>query len=80
MDVEPHEHDRKHGSQAVFNEMQRRFKHAHAPPPCLRHYRLACAAGTAMGAPKSEINRGWASGFGVRLLDELVRSHYETRG
>ncbi|MAM09920.1 MAG: leucyl aminopeptidase [Rhizobiaceae bacterium] len=37
-------------------------------------------AGTAMGAPKSEINRGWASGFGVRLLDELVRSHYETRG
>ncbi|MBB4120544.1 leucyl aminopeptidase [Martelella radicis] len=36
-------------------------------------------AGTAMGAPKSEINRGWASGFGVRLLDELVRSQYEAR-
>ena len=36
-------------------------------------------AGTAMGAPKSEINRSWASGFGVRLLDELVRSHYEAR-
>ncbi len=37
-------------------------------------------AGTAMGSPKSDINRGWASGFGVRLLDELVRSHYEKRG
>ncbi|MGV0875533.1 leucyl aminopeptidase [Martelella sp. FLE1502] len=36
-------------------------------------------AGTAMGAPKSEINGGWASGFGVRLLDELVRAHYEAR-
>ncbi|WP_394706147.1 leucyl aminopeptidase [uncultured Martelella sp.] len=34
-------------------------------------------AGTAMGAPKNEINRGWASGFGVRLLDELVRGNYE---
>ena len=32
-----------------------------------------------MGAPKSEINGGWASGFGVRLLDELVRAHYEAR-
>ncbi|WP_180901544.1 leucyl aminopeptidase [Martelella soudanensis] len=36
-------------------------------------------AGTAMGSPKNEINRGWASGFGVRLLDELVRAHYEAR-
>nr|WP_272210987.1 leucyl aminopeptidase [Marinicella sp. W31]MDC2876895.1 leucyl aminopeptidase [Marinicella sp. W31] len=36
-------------------------------------------AGTAMGAPKSEYNRGWASGFGVRLLDELVRANYEKR-
>jgi len=34
-------------------------------------------AGTAMGSPKTEISRGWASGFGVRLLDELVRAHYE---
>ena len=34
-------------------------------------------AGTAMGAPKTEISRGWASGFGVRLLNELVRAHYE---
>ncbi|OQM73253.1 leucyl aminopeptidase [Manganibacter manganicus] len=34
-------------------------------------------AGTAMGAPASEINQSWASGFGVRLLDQLVRDHYE---
>ena len=34
-------------------------------------------AGTAMGAPKSEINQSWGSGFGVRLLDRLVATHYE---
>jgi leucyl aminopeptidase len=34
-------------------------------------------AGTAMGAPNSEINQSWGSGFGVRLLDQLVRDHYE---
>jgi leucyl aminopeptidase len=34
-------------------------------------------AGTAMGAPSSEINASWGSGFGVRLLDRLVRDHYE---
>jgi len=34
-------------------------------------------AGTAMGAPKSEINHSWGSGFGVRLLDRLVSEHYE---
>lgn len=34
-------------------------------------------AGTAMGSPQNEINRGWASGWGVRLLDRLVRDHYE---
>ncbi|RUW64939.1 leucyl aminopeptidase, partial [Mesorhizobium sp. M2A.F.Ca.ET.067.02.1.1] len=34
-------------------------------------------AGTAMGAPSSEINQSWGSGFGVRLLDRLVRDHYE---
>ncbi|HCL66860.1 MAG TPA: leucyl aminopeptidase [Rhizobium sp.] len=34
-------------------------------------------AGTAMGSPTDEINRSWGSGFGVRLLDELVRAHYE---
>ena len=34
-------------------------------------------AGTAMGSPSSEISKGWASGFGVRLLDRLVREHYE---
>ena len=35
-------------------------------------------AGTAMGSDKDEISQGWASGFGVRLLDELVRAHYES--
>jgi leucyl aminopeptidase len=34
-------------------------------------------AGTAMGSPATEINQSWASGFGVRLLDRLVRDHYE---
>ena len=35
-------------------------------------------AGTAMGSPHTEINRSWGSGFGVRLLDALVRADYET--
>ncbi len=34
-------------------------------------------ASTAMGSPADEINSSWASGFGVRLLDELVRANYE---
>jgi leucyl aminopeptidase len=34
-------------------------------------------AGTAMGSPSTDISQGWASGFGVRLLDRLVREHYE---
>ncbi|SOC39754.1 leucyl aminopeptidase [Rhizobium subbaraonis] len=35
-------------------------------------------AGTAMGSPTDEINQSWGSGFGVRLLDELVRAQYES--
>jgi leucyl aminopeptidase len=34
-------------------------------------------AGTAMQSPQTEINRSWASGFGVRLLDRLVADAYE---
>ncbi len=34
-------------------------------------------AGTAMGSPSSEVNTSWGSGFGVRLLNHLVASHYE---
>lgn len=34
-------------------------------------------AGTGMGSPQTEISKSWASGFGVRLLDRLVRNHYE---
>lgn len=30
-------------------------------------------AGTAMGSPQTDINKSWGSGFGVRLLDQLVR-------
>ncbi|HTB04217.1 MAG TPA: leucyl aminopeptidase [Bradyrhizobium sp.] len=36
-------------------------------------------AGTAMGAPKTDINQSWGSGFGVRLLERLVAEYYETR-
>lgn len=36
-------------------------------------------AGTAMGSPQTEINRSWASGWGVRLLDRLVADKYERR-
>ncbi|MGB8900168.1 MAG: leucyl aminopeptidase [Methylocella sp.] len=34
-------------------------------------------AGTGMGSPASEINQSWGSGFGVRLLDQLIANHYE---
>jgi leucyl aminopeptidase len=34
-------------------------------------------AGTGMDSPQSEINRSWASGWGVRLLDRLVADNYE---
>ncbi|MGY2845789.1 MULTISPECIES: leucyl aminopeptidase [Bradyrhizobium] len=36
-------------------------------------------AGTAMGAPKTEINQSWGSGYGVRLLERLVSDYYEAR-
>ncbi len=36
-------------------------------------------AGTAMGSPATETNKGWSSGFGVRLLDRLVADHYEDK-
>ncbi|MEM9222107.1 MAG: leucyl aminopeptidase [Pseudomonadota bacterium] len=34
-------------------------------------------AGTAFGAPSTEISRGFGSGFGVRLLDRFVADFYE---
>ncbi|MBK3745938.1 leucyl aminopeptidase, partial [Paraburkholderia aspalathi] len=34
-------------------------------------------AGTAMASPATEYNQSWGSGYGVRLLDRLVRDHYE---
>jgi leucyl aminopeptidase len=36
-------------------------------------------AGTAMGAPKTEINQSWGSGYGVRLLERLVADYYEAK-
>jgi leucyl aminopeptidase len=34
-------------------------------------------AGTGMESPQSDINKSWASGYGVRLLDRLVADYYE---
>ncbi|GGC69145.1 leucyl aminopeptidase [Chelatococcus reniformis] len=34
-------------------------------------------AGTGMGVPASDINQSWGPGWGVRLLDRLVRDNYE---
>jgi leucyl aminopeptidase len=34
-------------------------------------------AGTAMDAPKTPISQSWANGWGVRLLNHLVATHYE---
>lgn len=34
-------------------------------------------AGTALGSPQNDINKSWSSGWGVRLLNELVAEHYE---
>src|SRR5882724_5374111 len=34
-------------------------------------------AGTGMCSPQTDINKSWASGWGVRLLDRLVAEYYE---
>lgn len=34
-------------------------------------------AGTAMAAPQTDVNKSWGSGYGVRLVDRLVRDAYE---
>ena len=34
-------------------------------------------AGTAMDSTRNEINQSWGSGWGVRMLEQMVRSHYE---
>jgi leucyl aminopeptidase len=36
-------------------------------------------AGVALNSPASETNAGWASGFGVALLDRFVADNYEAR-
>jgi leucyl aminopeptidase len=35
-------------------------------------------AGTALGSPQTEINKSWSSGWGVRLLNNLVEENYES--
>ena len=34
-------------------------------------------AGTGMAAPKTDVNRSWGSGFGVRLLNRLISETVE---
>jgi len=34
-------------------------------------------AGTALGSPQTDINKSWSSGWGVRLLNQLVEDYYE---
>ena len=34
-------------------------------------------AGTGMSAPQTETNRSWGSGWGVRMLNQMVADHYE---
>jgi leucyl aminopeptidase len=34
-------------------------------------------AGTAMDSGRDELNQSWGSGWGVRLLDEMIAAHYE---
>jgi leucyl aminopeptidase len=36
-------------------------------------------AGTAFGTNSNEINTSWAAGFGVALLDRLVRDNFEPK-
>ena len=38
------------------------------------HLDIAC---TALGSPQTDINKSWSSGWGVRLLNQLVMDHYE---
>ena len=34
-------------------------------------------AGTGMNSQQTDINKSWGSGWGVRLLDRLVKDYYE---
>jgi leucyl aminopeptidase len=41
------------------------------------HWAHLDIAGTALGSPQTDISKSWSSGWGVRLLDQLVSDHYE---
>jgi leucyl aminopeptidase len=61
----------RHGGAIIAAQFLQRFVKDNTP---WAHLDIA---GTALGAPATEINQSWASGYGVRLLDRLVRDHYE---
>jgi leucyl aminopeptidase len=62
----------RHGGAIIAAQFLQRFVKDNTP---WAHLDIA---GTALGAPATEINQSWASGYGVRLLDRLVRDYYET--
>ena len=62
-------------------------RHARAPSPPrssssassrTRPGRISISPAPPWARRPDEINQSWASGFGVRLLDELVRANYES--
>ena len=59
----------------------RRLDHRGAIPAALRRTRrrgrISTSPAPRMGSPQTDINKSWGSGWGVRLLDRLVRDHYE---
>jgi leucyl aminopeptidase len=61
----------RHGGAIIAAQFLQRFVKDNTP---WAHLDIA---GTALGAPATEINQSWASGYGVRLLDRLVRDYYE---
>ena len=61
----------RHGGAIIAAQFLQRFVKDNTP---WAHLDIA---GTALGAPATEINHSWGTGFGVRLLDRLVRDHYE---
>jgi leucyl aminopeptidase len=62
----------RHGGAITAAQFLQRFINDKATP--WAHLDIAA---TAMDSGKNELNQSWGSGWGVRLLDELVARHYE---
>jgi leucyl aminopeptidase len=62
----------RHGGSITAAQFLQRFVNKDVP---WAHLDIA---GTGMAAANSEINQSWGPGWGVRLLDQLVRDHYES--